>query len=155
MKKYVEWCLFVVMMGSVLAGCGGNDPQEVALKDQIGQMLMVGFRGTTISPGDPIVSDLEDLNLGGVILYEKDGPSQSRPRNIESPEQLKQLITDLKAHGRQTPFVAIDQEGGIVNRLKESYGFPASVSAQYLGEQNDEALTREEASIMAIKESRE
>lgn len=137
------------MMGSVLAGCGGNDPQEVALKDQVGQMLMVGFRGTALSPGDPIVSDLEDRNLGGVILYEKDGPSQSRPRNIESPEQVKRLVQDLKFHGRQTPFVAIDQEGGNVSRLKERYGFPASVSAHYLGEQNDEALTRHEASIMA------
>ncbi len=119
------------------------------MEDQIGQMLLVGFRGTSISFDHHIVSDLENFNLGGVILYEKDGPSKSRPRNIESPEQLKQLVSDLKTHCKEKLFVAIDQEGGVVDRLKERYGFPASVSAQSLGQLNSEDTTRSQASIMA------
>ncbi len=112
-------------------------------------MLMVGFRGTSLAPDHHMVSDLETFNVGGIILYEYDGPSRSRPRNIESPEQLKQLVLDLKAHAKEKLFVAIDQEGGVVDRLKERYGFPASVTAQSLGERNNENTTRFQAAIMA------
>jgi beta-N-acetylhexosaminidase len=121
----------------------------VSIEDQIGQMLLVGFRGTELTYDNHIVSDIEDYNLGGVILYEKDGPTQSRPRNIESPEQLKELVTALKSYSEEDLFVAIDQEGGVVDRLKASYGFPASVSAQYLGEVNNEDTTRYRASVIA------
>jgi len=112
-------------------------------------MLLVGFRGTTLEADNHIISDLEEYNLGGVILYEKDGPTQSRPRNIESSNQLKMLVSGLKIHSKEKLFVAIDQEGGIVNRLKTNYGFPATVTAQYLGNLNCEDSTRYYAESMA------
>jgi beta-N-acetylhexosaminidase len=67
---------------------------------------------------------------------------KSPVRNVASPEQLKALVADLQAADPTMPlFVAIDQEGGRVNRLKEKYGFPPTVSQGWLGEQNDLALT--------------
>jgi beta-N-acetylhexosaminidase len=45
--------------------------------------------------------------------------------------------------------VAIDQEGGQICRLKETFGFPATVSAQHLGRLNDLALTHEQATTIA------
>jgi beta-N-acetylhexosaminidase len=125
-----------------LTGCQPETEELPSLDEQIGQMLLVGFRGTTLTSENPIINDLESYNLGGVILFEKDGPSQSRPRNIESPQQLKQLVTDLKKYSKEKLFVAIDEEGGMVSRLKTAYGFPASVTAQYLGSINNADTTR-------------
>lgn len=149
MKKIFIWALSLFIAAILLAGCEKVDPNVPPIEEQIGQMLLVGFRGTTLTADNHIIRDLEDYNLGGVILYEKDGPTQSRPRNIQSPEQLKQLITDLKTHSTQKLIVAIDQEGGMVNRLKTSYGFPATVTAQYLGTKNNEDTTRHYASSIA------
>lgn len=140
MKTYVYLLLILALY--VLPGCQPHEEQPPTLKQQIGQMLLVGFRGTEITADSPIVRDLQHYNLGGVILYEKDAPTQSRPRNIVSPDQLRTLVADLKSHSHETLFVAIDEEGGAVNRLKPSYGFPESVTAQHLGEINSEERTR-------------
>ena len=45
--------------------------------------------------------------------------------------------------------IGIDQEGGIITRLKESYGFPPSVSAQHLGEVDNPDTTRYWAELCA------
>lgn len=140
----------------IFSGCdiGPTEPDIVEVSDEtrakIGQMVMVGFRGTEITDTSHIVADIESLNIGGVILYEYDVPSGSRPRNIESPTQLQQLVTDLRLRAETPLFVAIDQEGGYVDRLKESYGFPPTVSAQHLGEVNNEDTTEYWASQCAI-----
>jgi len=108
---------------------------------KIGQMVMVGFRGTEIADTSHIISAIDTLNIGGVVLYEYDVPSGSRPRNISTPSQLSQLVADLQYYAETPLLVAIDQEGGFVSRLKETYGFPATVSAQHLGEVNNPDTT--------------
>jgi beta-N-acetylhexosaminidase len=59
-------------------------------------------------------------------------PSIGR-RNIESPAQVRSLLTFLQAQARTPLLVSIDQEGGRVNRLKPAYGFPESISHEELG----------------------
>jgi beta-N-acetylhexosaminidase len=149
MKLNLKWTIAILILIFSIAGCEKDEDKTPGLDEQIGQLLLVGFRGTTLTADNPIITDLENYNLGGVILYEKDGPTQSRPRNIESPAQLQKLVSDLKTHSKEKLLVAIDQEGGAVNRLKASYGFPATVSAQYLGTLNNGDSTRNRASIMA------
>jgi len=149
MKFNLKWAVTVLFALFLVAGCEKDEDQTPGLDEQIGQLLLVGFRGTDLTADNPIIADLENYNLGGVILYEKDGPTQSRPRNIVSPDQLQKLVSDLKIHSKEKLFVAIDQEGGTVNRLKTSYGFPASVSAQYLGTLNNGDSTRYQASVIA------
>lgn len=149
MNRYRYWLLLFSLIIFLFGSCNKDADEVPTLDEQIGQMLLVGFRGTTLTSDNHIVRDLENYNLGGVIIYEKDGPTQSRPRNIESREQLQQLVADLKTHSEEKLIVAIDQEGGVVDRLKTSYGFPASVTAQYLGELNNEDSTRYWASLMA------
>lgn len=112
------------------------------LERQIGQMLMVGFRGLGVDASSPIVQDIRQGRIGGVILFDYDVALKSPVRNVASPEQLKRLVADLQAVDKELPlFLAIDQEGGRVNRLKEKYGFPPTVSQGWLGQQNDLALT--------------
>lgn len=108
------------------------------LKEKIGQMLMVGFRGTEIDNNTPIAKTIAELNLGGVILFDYDAPSKSRPRNIIDWQQTKKLIADLKNYAKNEPLlVALDAEGGAINRLKPSMGFSEIESARSLAEKGE------------------
>jgi beta-N-acetylhexosaminidase len=79
-----------------------------------GQLLMVGIPGPRM---DQVARELvRDLQVGGVILF---------AHNIEDPEQVWELTRDLQreavaATGRPL-LMAVDQEGGRVQRLKESF----------------------------------
>ena len=79
-----------------------------------GQLLMVGIPGPRM---EGVARELvRDLRVGGVILF---------ARNIESPEQVWELTRDLQrealaATGRPL-LLAVDQEGGRVQRLKAPF----------------------------------
>lgn len=122
---------------------------EPSLDMMIGQMILIGFRGTEVTADDPIYRDIAKHGVGGVILFEYDVASASRPRNISSPGQVRRLISTVRSWADSPLFVAIDQEGGRVDRLKSRYGFPNTVSAGRLGVLNREDSTRTHASRTA------
>jgi beta-N-acetylhexosaminidase len=124
----------------VISSCSDNDSVNApilldtnSLKLKIGQMILVGFRGMTIDENSTIAKDIQAGRVGGVILFDKDSELNIYNRNIQSPEQVAKLVADLKSFSSKPLFVAIDQEGGKVNRLKINYGFLPTVSQQYLG----------------------
>ncbi|MBN1992459.1 MAG: glycoside hydrolase family 3 protein [Anaerolineae bacterium] len=119
------------------------------LEFKIGQMLMVGFRGLAIDGEHFIAQDIRERHLGGVVLFSYDVPTRQPVRNIESPAQVKTLIASLQSFSATPLLVAVDQEGGLISRLNEQYGFPATVSHQYLGEVNNLATTYQQATAMA------
>ena len=142
--------------GLLLSACAAEKPQPVkitavepSLEEKIGQMLMVGFRGLAVVDGDPILRDIRQYHLGGVILFDRDVASGGAQRNIASPGQVRELVATLQKAARVPLLVAIDQEGGRVARLKEQQGFPRSLSARFLGDRNDPQLTRRETAFMA------
>jgi len=164
---------------TLLAGCGtlpeGSKPQSTAVKAtpratpppaflpqsppkevspahldfKIGQMLLVGFRGLEVDSEHFIVQDIRERHLGGVVLFDYDVPTQQPVRNIESPSQVKALIASMQSASTTPVLVAIDQEGGIVTRLKERHGFPPTVSHQHLGELNNLETTHQQATLLA------
>ncbi|MBW1842380.1 MAG: glycoside hydrolase family 3 protein [Deltaproteobacteria bacterium] len=77
-----------------------------------GQRLMVGFDGIEFNPELRFLIDT--LKVGGIIFFAV---------NLKNPEQIKELCASIQAYARscgQPPlFIAIDQEGGRVARLKE------------------------------------
>jgi beta-N-acetylhexosaminidase len=79
-----------------------------------GQRLMVGFDGTGFN--DDLKFLIGTLQVGGLILFS---------RNLGSPPQIRQLCRDCQAHaasfGLPPLFIAIDQEGGQVARLKSPF----------------------------------
>ena len=85
--------------------------QQVDLDVKIGQLLMVGFRGLVVDDDHPIMHDMRDRYLGGVVLFDYDVPTKSRVRNIESPEQVQTLVEALQRGATIPLLVAIDQEG--------------------------------------------
>ncbi|HKL24786.1 MAG TPA: glycoside hydrolase family 3 N-terminal domain-containing protein, partial [Desulfuromonadales bacterium] len=93
-------------------------PDSAPLEAKIGQMLMVGFRGMTADEGDFIVRDIRRHYLGGVILFDHDVLTGQAVRNIESPKQVETLISSLQAASPTPLLIAVDQEGGRVQRFK-------------------------------------
>lgn len=101
---------------------GMSDSEKVA------QLMVVGFSGTQVN------RELEELigewHVGAVALFS---------RNIESPTQTRKLTQGIRGLARGVPpFVAIDQEGGIVVRLKQ--GVFILPSAMALGATRSRAL---------------
>ena len=125
-----ETLLLLLMMFS-LPVYAAQQPDSLSLK--IGQMLMIGFRGERVDSAPEIADDIKQRRIGGVVLFDYDVPAHSPLRNISSQKQLSSLTLALQKLSDTPLFIAIDQEGGKVNRLKPAKGFPASVSAAYLG----------------------
>jgi beta-N-acetylhexosaminidase len=122
---------------------------ETTLDEKIGEMLMIGFKGFEVSDTSHIIRDIQDYHLGGVVLFDYDVPTGQPVRNIENPEQVTNLIFQLNDLTDKPLFIAVDQEGGRVARLKESRGFVPNVSAQYLGEIDNIDSTHHYAETMA------
>ena len=135
----------IVLLTAMLA-CASKpveeQPQTKYTNQELGQLLVVGFRGTEINSESKIVKDIKEYNLGGVVLFDFDIKSGEYGRNITNANQLLKLSSALVAYSQTPPIIAIDQEGGRVSRLKETYGFPKTRSAQYLGTLDNEDSTR-------------
>jgi beta-N-acetylhexosaminidase len=106
-------------------------------------MLLVGFRGLTVDGAGEIAADIESRNLGGILLFDTDQPTHSKVRNVASPAQLTALVAGLQGLARTPLLVAIDEEGGLVARLDQRHGFPATTSAADLGARRDAAFTQQ------------
>ncbi len=98
--------------------------EEKSLDEKIGSMLMVGFMGTTAYQGSQICNDIKHYNLGGVILFDYNPVNHNQPKNISNKAQLTQLTQQLQNCSKDGKLlIAVDQEGGKVQRLKSKYGF--------------------------------
>lgn len=114
----------------------------------LGQMFVAGFHGCEVDDAHWVALALSNDRLGGVLLFDRnvDGSIQ----NIQSPAQLKRLVRTLHQHAEIAPFIAVDQEGGKVCRLKASAGFAPSCSAAEMAGQGVDATARY-AAIMAAE----
>lgn len=133
----------------VVTPAASPTPFAVTLEEKIGQMLMVGFRGFSVTPDVEVFTYIAERRVGNTVLFDYDVPGASFGRNIQSPAQLRKLTRDLQALSPRRLLIAADQEGGYVARLKPANGFPATLSAQELGSLNDLQATRRYAGEIA------
>jgi beta-N-acetylhexosaminidase len=131
------------------SNCPHPEIPSPPLAMKIGQMLMVGFHGSTLGPNHPLRNDISERHLGGVILLNQGLNPNSPASNIHNPAQLRELTRELQSISPTPLLIAVDQEGGRVCRLKESSGFPPSTSFARLGRENNPAHTRRQAKIIA------
>ncbi|WP_319582081.1 beta-N-acetylhexosaminidase [uncultured Pseudodesulfovibrio sp.] len=117
------------------------------LDTMIGQMILAGFRGFSVNDEATIVRDIRERHLGGVILFDYDVALGRAERNIRTKAQVRKLIDELKAQADIPLLVAVDQEGGKVQRLKKAYGFTETDSAADLGASGDEAVRTAGATV--------
>src|SRR5881397_4093616 len=144
-RRWLPRLVAASLLGVLLAaGCGAAmvpDPARLAaLEPELGSLLLVGFRGTDIAGNADLDKLLCEARVGGTVLLS---------RNIVDSDQLARLTGALAQRaaactGRKL-LVAADAEGGNVMRLAARAGWPATFSAQELGETNDFVLTELEA----------
>ena len=110
---------------------------QTELKKMIGSMLIVGFDEENISKKSDIFRYIKEYDLGGVILFDRFYSDRKRVKNIRNPKQLKELSSKLQAVSDKHLIIALDQEGGRVERMKKAYGFGATPSAAEIGIKDD------------------
>lgn len=101
-----------------------------------GKLFMIGIPSAVLD--DETKYLLEQIMPGAIILF---------ARNIVSPQQVKKLIDDINTFLGYRPLISIDQEGGIVSRLRE--GFSVSPGSMALTAVNDPACVYEVSRILA------
>ena len=110
---------------------------ELTFQEKLGQMMLVGFNGTHIN--DRVKDLVLKYKVGGFILYRK---------NFDSYADMLKLIKELKELNKANKvplFIAIDQEGGRVNRMpKEILNLPP---AYQIAKTGDIELAKEAGSI--------
>lgn len=107
------------------------------LKTRLYQMFILGLEGTELKDNPNIIKALHN-GLGGVIFF---------TQNIETEEQFKKLIRDIKKEARISPFLSIDQEGGKVERTENIFGGKKYLSAKFAAAKGKEFLKEQTEQI--------
>lgn len=94
------------------------------IRTKLYQMFILGTEGCGYN-------DALKNGLGGMIFFTKD---------IQSPEQFRKLIFDIKSASVISPFLSIDQEGGRVERTENIHSGKKYLSAKFAYEKGDEFL---------------
>lgn len=126
MKKII---LILVMILSIQIPLFAAD-----LNEMIGQMIIVGFVGDNVkSKGfKEVLKQVENNEISGVIFFED---------NIKNKEEFLKMTSALKnSKAKYPPFIAIDMEGGYVQRMNKNNGFKNFKSAKQISK-----LTEDEA----------
>ncbi len=92
-----------------------------SLDIKIGQMILIGVPGTGVD--STVLKEIQEGKAGSIIFFEKNVSAKN------SYSRLKEMAWTYQKAAPIPLFISIDQEGGKVNRLKEKYGFPKSLSA--------------------------
>lgn len=107
--------------------------QGMSLDQKLGQMMIVQFLGPTYSLN--ISTMISQYDIGAVLLF-------TANNNIQDKAQLKGLIAQMKKSSGLPLLVAIDQEGGYVDRLINLDG--PRPSAASIGATNDPSKAKAE-----------
>ncbi|HSH36724.1 beta-N-acetylhexosaminidase [Schnuerera sp.] len=111
---------------------------NMTLEEKIGQLMVVGLNGNTID--DHTLVMLKKYHIGGFVLFKY---------NISNVNQTLELLNDLKRANSTNPiplFLSIDEEGGKVSRLPDS--FLKLPPAKKIGDINDKDISLEYGKII-------
>lgn len=141
----------VTLVAAMIANASVVMPCDSTLRRLAASMLMVGFKGDAVNDTCDAARYVKDLKVGAIILFDVDltGSATIGSRNVTSKERLSSMTSRLHDWADYPLIIALDQEGGKVARLKPQYGYLPTVSAQWLGEINNEDTTRFYARRMA------
>ena len=101
---------------------------NMSLSEKIGQMIIIDYRSVTEMTVD-LEKILTQYNPGGFILFNRS--------NVVDFEQTRKLLDDIKNATNIKGFMAVDQEGGRVQRLSENVGFEKYPPMLEIGETKD------------------
>jgi beta-N-acetylhexosaminidase len=98
-------------------------------EQQIGQFFYIGLPGTELDAETRAL--IQDVQPGGVIIF---------GRNVATPQQLRDLLDGVRELLTINPLLGVDQEGGLVDRLRKI--FTPMPSARTIREHGDLAGAR-------------
>lgn len=101
------------------------------LKEKLYQMFILGTEGENYKQA------LKD-GLGGIIFFTRD---------IQTTEQFKKLILDIKKQAKTPPFLSVDQEGGRVERTENLHNGKKYLSAKFAYEKGLDFLKQQTEEI--------
>lgn len=115
------------------------------LRQQIGQMLIMGFEGAELTATHPLRQCFAEDSLGGLIFFDRPLHDKSASKNLIHRQQIKRLIQEINS--LQCPkslplFMAIDYEGGQVNRLRSIEGCMETLPPREWIDFSEEALVQ-------------
>jgi beta-N-acetylhexosaminidase len=116
--------LFVLVSFFSLLAAKAQTVDSLDLK--IGQMLLVGYPGPELD--SLLLNEIKSGKAGSIILFEK-----NVPKTATAFAPLKKVLWTYQKAAPIPLLICIDQEGGRVNRLKDKYGFPRSITASAMG----------------------
>ena len=116
----------LILLSRIRLLASGQTPNRDMLDVKIGQMILIGFPKAEVDP--MVLEEIKTGKVGSIILFEKNVPKGSASFNA-----LKKMLWTYQKAAPIPLLICVDQEGGKVNRLKDKYGFPKSVTAQDMG----------------------
>ena len=126
MNKLYRKEFFVIALSITVAFAGELCAQtRDSLEIKIGQMILIGMPGAEVDSS--VLKAVAAGKAGSIIFFEKNIPK------LNSYAGLKKIAWTYQQAAPIPLFITIDQEGGKVNRLKEKYGFPRSITAAASG----------------------
>ncbi len=114
---------------------------NLPLREKIGQLFFIGLSGEEISKTDEKL--LSEIKPGGICLFS---------RNIKDAEKTRKLLSDVSKRLTLQPFLSLDQEGGLVDRLRRiAEPFPSAAEISRNGNlENAKKLGELTAEILRI-----
>ena len=103
---------------------------SLPLEQQVGQFFFIGLSGTELDADARAL--IQEVQPGGVIIF---------GRNVGSPQQLRELLDGVRELVPTNPLLGVDQEGGLVDRLRKI--FTPMPSARTIRQHGDLAGSRE------------
>jgi beta-N-acetylhexosaminidase len=117
-------------------------PRRLTPMQQIGQLLWIGFEDAAFTPR--LQKLLRDVQPGGIILFSRNFPDGAR--------SLRALTDALYRSLPVPPFIALDQEGGRVSRLRPLIGPTPSGASLAARPDVQQAVRRHgEATALALR----
>ena len=106
---------------------------EIPLEDKVAGLFLVTPEAitnvnTAVMAGDGTKKALEKYAVGGLIYFKK---------NIQSEEQIREMLTNTKAFAQYPLFLAVDEEGGKVARVADAGIYEGVESASAIGATGD------------------
>ena len=137
-RRYLA-ALGLAIVATLGAGCRSFVPLDPArfetVAPQLGQLLLVGFRGTDVDADADLERLICRVRVGGLLLF---------GRNVVERSQVARLTARAReiarGCGAARLLIAVDAEGGQVMRLGPAAGYTPTLSARDLGASHDLAL---------------
>lgn len=156
----MSWKIFflaaTIFFGGMICGCSADEAKaenlpekifadlveevlrEMKLSEKIGQMMMIGVQGKSLDDDSRFM--LSQYHIGGIIFFD---------RNMETREQVKNFADELQtaAEEKVPLFIALDEEGGRVARMRNN--LPPPPSQEKIGRSGDINLAETYAATTA------